>query len=211
MSHVLERNRGDERICSLNLRIRIEPLPACPLADLDPDVVVHDARSMKLGSECHCEFVFEYRDSNGESADRVTRSEQDNPDCPCCAICEAGCLPNIVEIRPGALILETFVRDRDQAFQIIKRLNETPAKTELLRISEQDDGSNTACTARIDLSELTDTQRETIELAFERGYYDSPKKVILSDLAAEIGVSKQAVAQRLSTAELKIIRQIATK
>lgn len=209
MSQVLDSPIGEGQFCSLHLRLKITPLPECPLNEVEPEVVVHDARSMKLGEGCHCEFVLEYPEENGRQPRRVKRSEQNNEDCPCCTICEFGCLPNIVEIRNGSLIVETFVRDRDQAFEVLHALKETPAAIELLSISEHGDAEKKDCAARIDLSNLTDTQRETIEVAFERGYYDSPKGVILEDLAAEFGISKQAIAQRLATAEQKIIGQIA--
>lgn len=44
---------------------------------------------------------------------------------------------------------------------------------------------------------LTTIQRETLVEAFRRGYYDSPRRVTLEDLAEEFGVSPRAVSQRL--------------
>ena len=44
---------------------------------------------------------------------------------------------------------------------------------------------------------LTANQRETLRLAHERGYYEIPRKVTLDDLADELGVSNQAVSERL--------------
>lgn len=211
MSQALDSPVAEGQFCSLYLRLKITPLPACPLNNVEPDVIIHDARSMKLGEDCHCEFVLEYPEEDHRQPRRVQRSEQKNEDCPCCTICDLGCLPNILEVRNGSLIVETFVRDRDQAFEVLHALNETPAKVELLCIGENGDSEKDGCTARIDLSNLTDTQRETIEVAFERGYYDSPKGVILEDLAAEFGISKQAIAQRLATAEQKIIGQITSQ
>ena len=211
MSRAIEQRSQTTDLCTLHLRLKIDPLPACPLTDVEPDVIVNDARTMKLGETCHCEFVFEYPEEDGRRPSRVERNEQRNGNCPCCQICEAGCLPNIVEIRDGSLVIETFVRDRDQAFEVLERLESTPADTELLGIKEHEEGDDSACTTRIDLSALTDLQRKTIDVAFERGYYNSPKGVILEDLAREFGISKQAIAQRLATAEQKIIEQIASK
>lgn len=209
MSRVLQKRSETTDLCSLHLRLEINPLPSCPLSDVEPDVIVNDARTMKLGEACHCEFVFEYPEGDGRPPNRVERNEQKNGDCPCCQICEAGCLPNIVEIRDGSLVVELFVRDREQAFDVLERLESTPAQTELLGIQEHDESEESCCSARIDLSTLTDVQRETINVAFERGYYNSPKGVILEDLASEFDISKQAIAQRLATAEQKIIEQIA--
>lgn len=44
---------------------------------------------------------------------------------------------------------------------------------------------------------LTDKQREAIQTAYERGYFDSPRRATLDDVAAELGISRQAVASRL--------------
>jgi len=44
---------------------------------------------------------------------------------------------------------------------------------------------------------LTDTQQETLVLAYERGYFESPREVTLEDLGEELGISQQAVGSRL--------------
>ena len=45
--------------------------------------------------------------------------------------------------------------------------------------------------------ELTETQRETLSTALERGYFDVPRRINLVELAAELGVSDTAVSQRV--------------
>lgn len=45
--------------------------------------------------------------------------------------------------------------------------------------------------------DLTDTQREALQLAYERGYYRSPREVSLEDLAAEVGITGQSFGSRL--------------
>lgn len=47
---------------------------------------------------------------------------------------------------------------------------------------------------------LTDLQRETLSVALRRGYFEVPRSATLSDLADELGVSKQAVSERLRRA-----------
>lgn len=44
---------------------------------------------------------------------------------------------------------------------------------------------------------LTDTQQEALELAYKRGYFESPREVTMADLGNELGISPQAVASRL--------------
>jgi predicted DNA binding protein len=44
---------------------------------------------------------------------------------------------------------------------------------------------------------LTSCQRETLQLAHERGYFTVPREATLGDLATDLGVSNQAVSERL--------------
>lgn len=44
---------------------------------------------------------------------------------------------------------------------------------------------------------LTDAQREALLLTYERGYFDSPRATSLEDVAAELGISRQALSSRL--------------
>lgn len=44
---------------------------------------------------------------------------------------------------------------------------------------------------------LTDTQQEALVLAYERGYFNTPRDVTMADLGDEFDISQQAVASRL--------------
>jgi hypothetical protein len=44
---------------------------------------------------------------------------------------------------------------------------------------------------------LTAAQREAIRAAADRGYFKVPREVSLKELAEQLGVSEQAVSQRL--------------
>jgi predicted DNA binding protein len=46
-------------------------------------------------------------------------------------------------------------------------------------------------------SGLTDLQRRTLELAYQQGFFEIPRKVTIGDLADQLGVSDQAVSERL--------------
>ncbi|SER53694.1 helix-turn-helix domain-containing protein [Natrinema salaciae] len=47
---------------------------------------------------------------------------------------------------------------------------------------------------------LTPVQRETLRLAYERGYFEEPRDASVEDLAAELGISSSAVSSRLRRA-----------
>lgn len=51
-----------------------------------------------------------------------------------------------------------------------------------------------------DRAGLTAKQREAVELAYRRGYFDTPRTVVLEELAEELGISRQALSSRLRRA-----------
>lgn len=53
--------------------------------------------------------------------------------------------------------------------------------------------------------DLTDTQRRTLELAYERGYYDSPREASLEDLADELDITQQSVSSRLRRGTRRLV------
>jgi predicted DNA binding protein len=53
--------------------------------------------------------------------------------------------------------------------------------------------------------ELTSIQWHTLAVAYELGYFAVPRKVTLGELAEHLGVSKQAVSQRLRRATRTVV------
>lgn len=52
---------------------------------------------------------------------------------------------------------------------------------------------------------LTDRQRAALELAYERGYYETPSEVTLDALAEEFGVTPQTLSRHLRVAVEKVV------
>jgi len=53
--------------------------------------------------------------------------------------------------------------------------------------------------------DLTPEQREALVLAVRRGYFASPSRVELDELAGELGISRQAISKRIRRGNEKII------
>lgn len=53
--------------------------------------------------------------------------------------------------------------------------------------------------------ELTEAQREALVLAYERGYFDSPRAVSLEDVAEDLGISQQALSSRIRRGHRRLI------
>ncbi len=61
------------------------------------------------------------------------------------------------------------------------------------------------------LPKLPEKQEEAIKLAFNKGYYEFPRKINLDDLAKLAKVSKQTFRENLRKAEIKLLPLIAPK
>ncbi|ELZ76940.1 HTH DNA binding domain-containing protein [Haloferax larsenii JCM 13917] len=57
-------------------------------------------------------------------------------------------------------------------------------------------------------AELTSRQREVLETAVERGYYDIPRQVSIETLAAELDCSPSTVSEHLRKVESKVLTRI---
>jgi predicted DNA binding protein len=54
---------------------------------------------------------------------------------------------------------------------------------------------------------LSPPQARTLELAYETGYYDIPQGTTATEIAAELGISQQAVSERLHRAHAALIEE----
>lgn len=59
--------------------------------------------------------------------------------------------------------------------------------------------------------DLTDPQREALVLAYELGYFDSPRTASLEDVAAELGITQQSLSSRLRRGHRRLIGGTLTK
>lgn len=53
--------------------------------------------------------------------------------------------------------------------------------------------------------ELTETQREALVLAYERGYFDTPREASLEEIADELGITQQSLSSRLRRGHRRLI------
>lgn len=54
---------------------------------------------------------------------------------------------------------------------------------------------------------LTDRQDEALRIAYERGYFDIPRRASLEDVAEELGVTPSSVSERLRRAQTQLIEE----
>lgn len=81
--------------------------------------------------------------------------------------------------------------DHDSVTAFRTRARDRGMRAEVLRVRTVPEDSQTS---------LTPIQRRTLVVAVDRGYFEVPRQATLDDLAADLGVSKQAVSERLRRA-----------
>ncbi len=66
---------------------------------------------------------------------------------------------------------------------------------------------STSPSHREDRYGLTDEQHEALSVAYQRGYFEEPRRATLSDVAEELGISPRAVAGRLRRGQTVLLER----
>ncbi|WP_226480191.1 helix-turn-helix domain-containing protein [Natrinema amylolyticum] len=102
----------------------------------------------------------------------------------------------------GRWEVEMRFPDRDSFGRYHEFLASEGVSLELQRLADGDGGRR-----RGHRSALTDAQREALTLAHEHGFFEVPRETGLSEIAAQLGISKQAVSERLRRGQAQLIDQ----
>ncbi|WP_226006786.1 helix-turn-helix domain-containing protein [Natrinema salinisoli] len=95
-------------------------------------------------------------------------------------------------------MVKLLFHDRESVSACHELLEQYDFAADVCRIS----GVNDLATAR---TPLTETQYETICKAHELGYFDVPRGVTLKELATELGISHQALSERLRRSHAALV------
>jgi hypothetical protein len=182
------------------LRVDLEVDPAdeweCPIVSQTENA--SDVTVNAVGDECTVEV-----EPAGEEGIRRGRGEVTD-DCLCRVFQEFGYVPHVRRVEAGSAIVTSYVDDRDAVREIITALREILDRVRLVRLAVVT-GPDSTEQATVDLSALTPKQREGVELAVVRGYFDADADVSLGELADELDISKSALSQRLRAAQAKLV------
>lgn len=161
--------------------VEVEGLDSKAVTDFleeDPDVLTYDALHID-----DRKAVIQFLQDSEPAAGRAGR-ESDNPP------------PYPLVLRDGWIHTESITTyDHLTAFK--EQLDSVGVKYELLSVTQSQDPTEM----------LTQRQREFVTEALERGYYDSPRRSSLTDIAAALGVNKATASGILHRAEGAIIKE----
>jgi predicted DNA binding protein len=99
------------------------------------------------------------------------------------------------DVRPdGGVHWRLMTSDRDEVKKLISKLRRVKCEVELLKLSPIDEQEV-----------LTTRQEEIIMMAFDRGYFETPRKTKLKDLARITGVSQATLSEILRKGQKRIV------
>lgn len=199
-----ESSRSEER--ELRIVLEIERSGPCCMDDIAEQVVDVDVR---LDEET-CNVDATLRDAETDTVRTMFFSENLCSYCPGKIFSKYDCLPRYRRIDEGSFLMETYASDTDTISDIVSEVRTISDNVSVKSIVPTDD-SNGSELEIVDLTEMTNKQRQALHYAKEAGYYDSEKKISLQDLAEKMDVSTSALSQLLQRAETNVIRQLSVE
>ena len=171
----------------------------CPIVDESESIA--DVNVNAVGKECNVDL----QPADSDGVIRATGEVGD--DCLCYAFQQYGCVPHIQRVEDRTMLVTTYVDDRAVIRELIEDLQEMLGHVRLVRLAVVE-GPDATEQVTFDLSSLTTKQRQGLELAVVRGYFDDEREVDLGQLADELDISKSALSQRLRTAQAKLVKDV---
>ena len=184
----------------VKITFRIEPPAQCPVAQTETPagnlwVDVGDER-------LRCDLA------TGEETAAVEHYERPRAaSCPCVIFREHDAVPHL-RAAGDEIICTVYLASSRTGRELIESLS--GQAVEVTDFSGPDAEPETA-TVTLDRAALTDKQRQAVELAAERGYYEVPAEAAIEDLAAELDLSPSAFGKRLKRAERTVVLQAVSR
>lgn len=126
--------------------------------------------------------------------------------CPCLTVEEAGYLISSVRVVDGSLLLGVRCRQTEIA-ELVSTLRDVYDRVTLRRVGPID-GTDACERVVVNLSRLTDRQRDVLRTAVEMGYFEYPRGATMTEIADELGINDSTLSQHLVAAQSKILTHI---
>lgn len=193
-----------EEVDTLRARLRVEP-PSSAGCELLSAASESESVRQSLSypdndrsSECHAEVT----PSSDASRRPRLLSKKVTESCVCRIVRSHACVSDIEAVQGNELVFSLTIRGREKLRNIVSELRTQGASVSLQRLVDMDSEDRGGAAAD---SVITDKQREAIRIAYEFGYYETPREADLGDVADELGVSKSAASQRLNAVASKLV------
>jgi hypothetical protein len=212
----------EKRSAGIRAKLRIGDLHSCPIARVSSEGVECYNVSKRVEPESGRVTEEFATDANGDlegqdglepvftygekSVYRFQREFAD--DCACETIEQFDCPIVDVQASDGDLSMVFHAPSMDKLRDAVTALREKYDNVDVQRLvsSKGEDGSDDL--VFVDRGELTQRQREVLEIAFEMGYFDHPKGANAGEVAEELGITTSTFTEHLAAAQSKLLSAI---
>ncbi|WP_417750463.1 helix-turn-helix domain-containing protein [Salinibaculum salinum] len=206
------------------IRATVEfPTPSlCPIVELSEaaETTIDSVSTSVCPSQCG-ESVTEFSiDSDVEfdtdltlafsygSTDWYRLTHDEGVDCPCECLGKFGCPINRYVARDGVLKLGFHATDYNQLQDVIAKLRDRFPDVDIKRFVRTATEDNSRDSTFVDCSKLTSRQLEVLTTAYERGYFDRPRRANATEIATELDITPSTFREHLTAAESKILEDV---
>ncbi len=145
--------------------------------------------------------------SNG-SSNRYRLTHDDSVDCPCESLGQFGCPVARYVAQDGILTIVFHAADYDQLQEVIAELRDQFPDMDIKRLVQSPAGEQAQDSVSVNRSKLTHRQLEILETAYEKGYFDRPRRSNATEIAAELDINPSTFREHLTAAESKILKDL---
>lgn len=137
---------------------------------------------------------------------RITHSS--GIDCPCECLGCCGCPVYRYVAEDGSLTIEFCTTGFEELQTVIGELRSLFDSLSIDRLIQSPAEHTSTEFVMVDKARLTGRQREVMEVAREKGYFDLPRRTNATELATELDLHPSTVSEHLRTAEKKMLDQL---
>ncbi|AOW79818.1 transcriptional regulator [Halodesulfurarchaeum formicicum] len=147
-------------------------------------------------------------DHNSSKLVRISAPRPDS--CICTAFQEQDFTPQIQGYTKETVIITTTFSSRERFKSLVTDLKGLAEQVCVVRLQKVNLEEAEPQRHRVDTSTLTETQREFLQLALAKGYFESPREISQAELADELDISPSMVSRRVRAIEQRLFSQLET-
>ena len=196
------------------------PASACPIAacvQAAGTTVTNVVTSVADGAACVTEFATA-QPLDADDSDVVSvfsrgsthwyRCRHGHDECPCARLGHFECAVARYTVREGTLTLVFYASGYEQLQAVVGDLRERFPEIDIKRLVRSPTDAEETDSVYVDRGRLTDRQLETLERAYEMGYFERPRRANATEIAAALEIDRSTFSQHLAAAETKLIEDV---
>lgn len=188
----------------VELQIEAPPDSSCLLIEFEGQV--ESMMRDQYGDICNVDV--QLSDGAGEETEMRRLSKRIDASCLCPIFLQHGCAPRVIASDGSYGVIATMLPDRQTLQNLISDIREAGGTVTVQKLTSLSAAEEDRSVRTFALDDLTAKEREVMEVAVAKGYYDKPRRISLGELATEFGVTKQSVSDRLNAAEAKMVTSV---